>query len=203
MDQRLQTGQINPVMMIIGALIVATVAIPWYTHNELTNSEESVHAAWANVQSTLQRRADLVPALLKTVRQATEYESDTLESLAEQQARMLSRHAGAPPENGEELGSLANIDQQLAAGTRQLLTAVGSLPELRATDQFLQLQSQLEGTENRINVTRIRYNGAVRHYNSALRGYIGRHIASSLGLEPRPYFEASATAQNPVPMEFE
>lgn len=203
MDRRLQTGQVKLGMVLLSALLAAMVFIPWYTHNNLTNKEESVHSAWANVQSNLQRRADLIPALLKTVGRATEYESETLESLAEQQAQLLARHAGAVPEGDDDLNTLANLDQQLAAGSRQLLVVAGSLPELRATDQFLQLQSQLEGTENRINVARIRFNEAVRYYNGAIRGYIGRHIASSLGLEPRPYFQASAEAQSPVPMEFQ
>lgn len=202
MDRRIQTGRINVGMALLGALLAAMVFIPWYTHNDLTEKEESVHSAWANVQSTMQRRADLIPALLKIVDRAMEYESETLGSLAEQQARLLARHTGAAPEDGEELTTLANMDQQLAAGSRQLLVVAGSLPELQATDQFLQLQSQLEGTENRINVARIRYNEAVRYYNSAIRGYIGRHIATSLELDPRPYFEASAQAQSPVPMEF-
>lgn len=202
MDRRLHTGQVNTGVMLAIAVVAALIVIPWYTHNDLTDKEESVHSSWANVQSTLQRRADLIPALLKTVSQAMEYESETLESLAEQQAQLLARHAGAPPKD-EDLNTLADMDQQLAAGSRQLLVVAGSLPELRATDQFLQLQSQLEGTENRINVTRIRYNEAVRYYNGAIRGFIGRHVASSLGLEPRPYFEASAEAQSPVPMEFQ
>lgn len=202
MDRRLHTGQVNIGMMLAAALVAALVIIPWYIHNDLTDKKESVHSSWANVQSTLQRRADLIPALLKTVSQAMEYESETLESLAEQQAQLLASHTGAPPKD-EDLNTLAEMDQQLAAGSRQLLVVAGSLPELRATDQFLQLQSQLEGTENRINVTRIRYNEAVRYYNGAIRGFIGRHVANSLGLEPRPYFEASAEAQSPVPMEFQ
>lgn len=202
MDRRLHTGQVNTGVMLAIAVVAALIIIPWYTHNDLTDKEESVHSSWANVQSTLQRRADLIPALLRIVSQAMEYESETLESLAEQQAQLLARHAGAPPKD-EDLNTLADMDQQLAAGSRQLLVVAGSLPELRATDQFLQLQSQLEGTENRINVTRIRYNEAVRYYNGAIRGFIGRHVASSLGLEPRPYFEASAEAQSPVPMEFQ
>lgn len=203
MYRRLQTGQVTIGMVLVGALVAAMVFIPWYTHNDLTDKEESVHSSWANVQSTLQRRADLIPALLKTVSRAMEYESETLKSLAEQQAQLLARHAGAAPEGDEDLNTLANLDQQLAAGSRQLLMVAGSLPELRATDQFLQLQSQLEGTENRINVARIRYNETVRYYNGAIRGFIGRHVANSLGLEPRPYFEASAQAQSPVPMGFQ
>lgn len=203
MDRQLHAGQFNMGMVFAIALVAALVIIPWYIHNNLTNKEESVHSAWANVQSTLQRRADLIPALLKTVSQAMDYESETLGSLAEQQAQLLANHAGTPPEDSEELNTLANLDQQLAAGSRQLLLVAGSLPELQATDQFLQLQSQLEGTENRINVARIRYNDAVRHYNSAIRGYIGRYVANSLGLEPRPYFEAGTESQSPVPIEFQ
>lgn len=203
MDRWLQAGEVKLTMVFLGALVAATAIIPWYTHNDLTDKEESVHASWANVQSTLQRRADLIPALLKAVSQAMEYESETLGSLAEQQAQLLSRHSGAPPENSEDMKTLADLDQQLAQGSQQLIMRAGTLTELRATDQFLQLQSQLEGTENRINVARIRYNEAVRYYNGAIRGYIGRHIASSLGLDPLPYFEASAAAQGPVPMEFQ
>lgn len=203
MDRRTQTGQVSMGMVLVGTLVAAMVFIPWYTHNDLTDKEESVHSAWGDVQSTMQRRADLVPALLKIVDQAMEYESETLGSLAEQQAQLLARHTDAAPEDEEELNTLANMDQQIAGESRELLVVAGSLPELRATDQFLQLQSQLEGTENRINIARIRYNEAVRYYNSAIRGYIGRHVANSLELDPRPYFKASAQAQSPAPMEFQ
>lgn len=203
MNRKQQTGQITLGAALGIALVAALVVIPWYSHNELTDKNEAVHAAWANVQSTLQRRADLIPALLKTVSRAMEYESENLASLARQQAQLLGRHGSAPPAGSAELDALVDLDQQLAAGSRQLLMVAGSLPELRATDQFLQLQSQLEGTENRINIARIRYNQAARFYNSAVHGFIGRHVADSLGLEPRPYFEASAGVQNPVPMEFQ
>lgn len=204
MDHRLfsKTRRRTGYFFILIILAVA-VAIPWYTHNDLTEKKESVRAAWANIQSTLQRRADLIPALLKTVRETMEYESETLSNLAEQQAKMLSGHTSTPSASSDELRTLAAIDRQLAVGSRKLLLAAGALPELRATDQFMALQSQLEGTENRISVARIRYNNAVRHYNSAIEGFIGRHIADSLEYESKPYFEANSKAQTPVTLEFQ
>ncbi|MDX1757349.1 MAG: LemA family protein [Marinobacter sp.] len=191
----------NAFLWLIAAVVVAAIAVPWHTHNSLTGKDESVSSAWANVQSNLQRRADLIPNLLRTVSQAMEYESETLEALVEQQAELLARHQ-QPPADEAALNHIAEVDRQLSVSTQHLLARTAVLPELKATDQFLQLQAQLEGTENRINVARIRYNEAARDYNSAIRGFIGRYVAESLGMTPRPYFEASDDAGQPVEVVF-
>lgn len=188
-------------LWLITIVVATAIAVPWYTHNSITSRDESVSSAWANVQSNLQRRADLIPNLLRTVSQAMDYESSTLESLVEKQAEMLARHQ-QPPADGTALQDLANLDRQLSVSTQHILARAAALPELKATDQFLQLQSQLEGTENRINIARIRYNEAVRAYNSAIRGFVGRHVAEPLGLTSRPYFEASEGADQPVDVVF-
>ncbi|MDC0662926.1 LemA family protein [Marinobacter sp. SS21] len=191
----------NAHLGLIALVVAVAIAVPWYTHNSLTGKDESVASAWANVQSNLQRRADLIPNLLQTVSQAMAYESETLEALVEKQTEMLARHP-QPPADGAALQDIANLDKHLSVSTQHLLTRAAALPELKATDQFLQLQAQLEGTENRINVARIRYNQAVRDYNSAIRGFIGRHLAEPLGMAPRVYFEASDGAEQPVKVVF-
>lgn len=188
-------------LWLIVLIVALALAIPWYTHNSLTGKDESVSSAWANVQSNLQRRADLIPNLLRTVEKAMDYESETLEALVEQQAELLARHR-QPPADVAELNNIANLDKQLSISTQHILARAAVLPDLKATDQFLQLQAQLEGTENRINVARIRYNEAVRDYNSAIRGFIGRYVAEPLGMTARPYFEASDGADQPVEVVF-
>lgn len=197
-----QSGQGRASLLLITLVVVAFVAIPWYTHNSLTDKEESVYSAWATIQSNMQRRADLIPSLLQTVGKAMEYESETLKFIADRQSKALAKHVQSPPEDADALREIADLDKQVSVNTQHVLIQAAAMPELRATDQFLQLQSQLEGTENRINIARIRYNEAVRKYNSAIRGFIGRHVASSLALEPRPYFEASEDVSQPVKMDF-
>lgn len=189
-----------PLLLI--ASLVALVAVPWFTHNQLTEKQEAIAAAWADVESNLQRRADLIPNLIRSVQAYMSYESETLGGLAKQRSTVLNTKSGQPPASSAQAQEIARLDAEIAEGTRIILTRAANYPQLQASDQFLQLQAQLEGTENRINIARMRYNEAVREYNSAIQGFIGQHVAESLDMHQRPYFEAASGKQSPVTVDF-
>ncbi len=185
------------IILLVGALLVA---VPWLTHNRLVAGEERVAAAWADVESNLQRRADLVPNLVRSVQEHMTYESETLVRLVRERAAALSEALAEA--RGEDPARLAGLEAALSEQLGRLMRRAGEHPELRSGDQFLRLQAQLEGSENRINVARMRYNAAVREYNADLRGFVGRWVAEPMGLQPRDYFEASPDAAEPVELAF-
>lgn len=185
------------IILLVGAVLVA---VPWLTHNRLVAGEERVAAAWADVESNLQRRADLVPNLVRSVQEHMTYESETLVRLVRERAAALSEALAEA--RGEDPARLAGLEAALSEQLGRLMRRAGEHPELRSGDQFLRLQAQLEGSENRINVARMRYNAAVREYNADLRGFVGRWVADPMGLQPRDYFEASPDAAEPVELAF-
>ncbi|MDN3521499.1 LemA family protein [Halomonas ramblicola] len=185
------------IILLVGAVLVA---VPWLTHNRLVAGEERVAAAWADVESNLQRRADLVPNLVRSVQEHMTYESETLVRLVRERAEALSEALAEA--RGEDPARLAGLEAALSEELGRLMRRAGEHPELRSGDQFLRLQAQLEGSENRINVARMRYNAAVREYNADLRGFVGRWVADPMGLGPRDYFEASPDAAEPVELAF-
>ncbi|MBB3231882.1 LemA family protein [Halomonas stenophila] len=199
-SRRIDGGTVR--LLIIVLLGAVLIAVPWLTHNRLVDSEERVAAAWADVESTLQRRADLVPNLVRSVQQHMSYESETMVRLVRERADALS-DALATARDGADPARFAGLEAALSRELARLMRQAGEHPALRSGDQFLRLQAQLEGSENRINVARLRYNAAVRDYNGALRGFIGRWVAGSLGLVPRDYFEARPGAEEPVPVAFD
>lgn len=187
------------IFLLLGAVVVA---VPWVTHNRLVTSDERAAAAWADVESNLQRRADLVPTLVRSVQEHMRHESETLLSLVRERAAALGE-ALAEARETTAPERLAGLEAALAAELGRLMRRAGDYPELRSGDQFLRLQAQLEGGENRINVARMRYNAAVREYNAALRGFVGRWVAEPMGLQPRAYFEAEPEAGEPVELSFD
>jgi len=172
-------------------------------YNGLVRSEEAVNEAWGNVETAYQRRADLVPNLVNTVRGAADFEQETLEAVTSARARATSIQI-----SGAELGNQAQVEEFQAAQT-QLSGALGRLlfvsenyPQLRATEAFRDLQAQLEGTENRINVARSRYNAAVRSYNTDIRTFPGVLLSGPLGHTRRHPFEAEKGAEQAPEVDF-
>ncbi len=204
MDRSQRTMHQNPWGWAVLALtLLALVTVPWLTHNRLMARDEGVRSAWATLQSTLQRRADLIPALVQSVNRYMAYESETLGALSARRAEALQRAVSKPPRDTGALAKIAPLDARVASDARSLIAIADSHPRLRAADHFLALQAQLEGTENRINIARIRYNRAVREHNSAIRGYLGRYLATTLEMAPRPYFEADSGVTDAVSLEFQ
>jgi LemA protein len=195
--------------------LIGPAAAALWAHNAMIGQAESVEAAWAQVESNLQRRADLVPRLVEVVKRAMSHESEVLEDVARQRAAPLmavqgaleklsraqtaSRQeieslAGATPTDAASLASLVRRDAEVARGVQVVLAVAESYPSLRSSDQLLELQAQLEGSENRINAARMAFNAAVRDYNAALAQLPTSLVARAQGLERRPYFNASEGA---------
>ncbi len=179
------------------------------TYNGLVNRVEAADEAWGQVETAYQRRADLVPNLVDSVERFMEHERETLESVTEaREGEPLSKQLEAlkaarqsaqaerasAPTRAETLAKLKGSQQQLSERMTALMARFEAYPQLRSSDQFMRLQAQLEGAENRISVARQRYNQAVSDLNSALQRIPGRWIGQFAGFEPRAYFEADEGA---------
>lgn len=173
------------------------------TYNRLVTQDEQVEASWADVQSQYQRRADLVPNLVNTVRGAADFERETLESVTDARARATSINLSV-----DDLSDPAAMQQfqeaqsQLSGALSRLLAVSENYPQLRATDAFRDLQVQLEGTENRIATARRDYNRTVQSYNSAVRSFPTNILAGMTGFERRIPFEADEGAQQAPTVDF-
>lgn len=173
------------------------------TYNGFISAEEGVEQAWANVETQYQRRADLIPNLVNTVKGAANFEQETLTAVVEARASVnnikLSADDLADPGRVEQY---MNAQQQLGSALGRLLVTVERYPELRATEAFRDLQAQLEGTENRINVARRDYNAAVRDYNTRIRRFPASIVASMTGFDRRTPFEATPGSEQAPTVDF-
>lgn len=187
------------VAIVVGALVIGLLAMG--TYNRLVGLQEAVTSAWAQVENVYQRRADLIPNLVATVRGARDFEQETLTQVVEARARVGQVQVSGVPDQ-QELQRFAAAQDSLSSALSRLLVVVERYPELRATEAFRDLQAQLEGAENRIAVERHRFNQAARDYNTARRQFPAVLIAGLLGFGERPYFEAVEGAEVPPTVEF-
>jgi LemA protein len=174
------------------------------SYNTLVQGDEQVKTAWSNLQAQYQRRADLIPNLVETVKGAADFEQETLQSVTEARARATSIQVR--PEDLDDPQKLQQFQQaQSALGQSlgRLLAVSENYPQLQATQAFSDLQAQLEGTENRITVARRDYNEAVRRYNTTVRSFPTVVFASILGFSPRTAFEAEAGAEEAPDVSFD
>lgn len=167
--------------------------------------QEEVDAKWADVQSSYQRRSDLIGNLVETVKGAADFEQETLTAVVEARAKATSIQVDPSTASPEQLQSFEEAQGGLKSALGRLLVTVERYPELKATEAFMQLQAQLEGTENRINTARDRYNEAVKNYNSHIRGFWKSKALGFVADEPfekRNGFEASTEAQEAPQVNF-
>lgn len=187
----------------LGLLVVVGGAWAVSVANALVRLEQDVHEAWAQVQNVYQRRADLIPNLVETVRAFAAHERAVLEEVTRARAAatgvQLGPDALADPRAVERF---LQAQRELSSALGRLLVVVERYPELRSNQNFLALQTQLEGTENRIAVERRRYNEAVRAYNTRLRVLPGALVARVLGFQPKAFFEATPDAATPPRVKF-
>ena len=188
---------------IITIAIVAVVAI-WAVsaYNGLVNLDEGVANKWGDVETQYQRRADLIPNLVNTVKGYAAHEQETLESVIA--ARSNATQIKVDPENltPEKLAEYQEAQGQVTSALGKLLAITENYPDLKANQNFLELQAQLEGTENRINVARMNFNEATKKYNTAIRRFPKNILAGMFGFEKRSYFESqdgAETWQTPAP----
>lgn len=189
--------------LIITIVVIVLVAI-WgiSSYNGLVSMDENVSNSWANVETQYQRRSDLIPNLVNTVKGYAKHESETLESVMA--ARSQATQVKIDPSNctPQQLAAYQKAQGDVTTALGKLLAITENYPDLKANQNFLELQSQLEGTENRINVARKDFNDTAKKYNTSLRRFPRNIIASMCGFEKRNYFEAEAGAEKAPKVEF-
>lgn len=190
------------------ALIIIVVLIAFggcagcNTYNRLISADETVKQAWGNVETQYQRRADLIPNLVNTVRGAADFESETLEAVTSARAQATSITVDPADLTPERLAEFQAAQTQLTGALGRLLAVSENYPQLRATEAFRDLQVQLEGTENRINTARTRYNAAVAQYNRSVRRFPSNIFAGLFGFSPKASFEADKGAETAPTVDF-
>ncbi len=187
---------------IVVALVLGGVWLMG-TRNSLVSKDEEVRRAWSQVENVYQRRMDLIPNLVETVKGAAAFEQSTFTGLAEARARAGSIQV--TPElldDPEKFRQFEEAQRQLGAGLSRLMVAVEAYPELKANANFQNLQSQIEGTENRISVERKRFNDAVSTYNVSVRQFPGSFAAGMFGFREKPYFQSDAAAKEAPKVKF-
>ena len=190
------------VVVIVVILLIARYVVK--TYDRAVKYEEQVIAEWANVESSYQRRADLIPNLVSTVKGVKDYEQETLVQVIEARAKATSINIDPSKMSTESLQAFQQAQGELSSALSRLMVVVERYPELKANQNFLELQAQLEGTENRINVARIKYNDSVRLYNSHIRGLIKRWALNIAGgeFERRESFAAEKGSEIAPAVEF-
>ena len=189
--------------LIITIVVIVLVAL-WgiSSYNGLVGMDENVSNKWANVETQYQRRSDLIPNLVNTVKGYAKHESQTLEAVMA--ARSQATQVKIDPSNctPQQLAAYQKAQGDVTTALGKLLAITENYPDLKANQNFIELQSQLEGTENRINVARKDFNDSAKEYNTSLRRFPRNIIASMLGFEKRNYFEAEAGAEKAPKVEF-
>lgn len=179
---------------IAGALLLfAGFCITKY--NGLVEANAEVEKKWANVESVYQRRADLIPNLVATVKGYAEHEESTLQAVTDARTRATSITIDPATATPEQMEAWMAAQDEVSGALGRLLAVAESYPDLKANQNFLQLQAQLEGTENRISVERQKYNEAVKEYNVMVRRFPNNIIASMFGFDAKSMFEAQAGAE--------
>ncbi|MDD5896023.1 MAG: LemA family protein [Prevotellaceae bacterium] len=197
MNLKKQLGWIIPVALLV---VIILWAVSGY--NGMVSMDESVQGKWADVETQYQRRADLIPNLVSTVKGYAAHESETLESVVK--ARSEASSVKVDPENitPEKLAEYQKAQSGVSSALGRLMVIVEKYPDLKANQNFLELQSQLEGTENRINVARRDFNEAAKQYNTSIRRFPKNIIAGMFGFEKKAYFEAEKGAEQAPKVEF-
>jgi LemA protein len=191
------------ILVVILLAVVGVVVWGIGVGNQLVRSEQNVNEKWSQVQNVYQRRADLIPNLVETVRGFAAHERAVLDEVT--RARASATSIQATPElvnNPAALQKFQQAQSELSGALSRLLVTVERYPDLKANQNFLSLQSQLEGTENRIAVERRRYNEAVRDYNTQLRIFPGSLVASVRGFREKAFFEAVPGSETPPKVKF-
>ena len=187
--------------IIIGAVAVL-VLLGFGSYNGLVSKDEDVGKAWGNVESDYQRRADLIPNLVNTVKGYANFEKETLTQVIQARASATQVKIDANNLTPENLAAFQQAQGGLSSALSRLLVVAESYPDLKANQNFLDLQAQLEGTENRINVSRQRFNDTVNAYNKSRRTFPAVLFASIMGFKDKGYFKAEAGSEKAPEVKF-
>ena len=188
-------------------IIIAAIAVILFfwvkgAYNGLVKADEQVSAAWAQVENVYQRRADLIPNLVATVKGYAEHESSTLESVMAARARATQMTVDASDLNAESIAEYHDAQGELSQALGRLLMITENYPDLKANQNFRDLQAQLEGTENRIATERMKFNETARAYNTMVRSFPKNIIASMFNFDTKGYFKAEEGAETAPEVKF-
>src|SRR5882762_4076891 len=187
----------------VGIVIFLLILVPSCSYNGLVHKSQDVDQQWAQVQSVYQRRADLIPNLVNTVAGAANFEKSTLTEVTNARASVGRVNLPAAPSDPTRLAEYEQAQGQLSSALSRLLVVAEKYPELRATQNFRDLQAELEGTENRISVARQRFNDSVATYNTSIKSFPNVLYAGKMGFQAKPYFSAAPEAQSVPKVQFD
>lgn len=189
-------------------IIIAVVVFGMYSwvkgfNNTAINMKEDATKTWANVESSYQRRNDLIGNLVKTVQGAADFERGTLKDVIEARAKATSMNIDPSNLTAEQMAKFSEVQSGLSGALKSLLVTVERYPDLKANQNFLELQSQLEGTENRINVARDRFNEAVTPYNKHIKTFPNSLLAGILNFDDMAYYKSEAGSEKAPEVDFD
>lgn len=196
----MKRGTIIAIVVVVLLVMMGGCGVSRY--NKMVDMEVRTEQQWANVESAYQRRADLIPNLVNTVKGYADFEQETLTRVIEARAKATSVTLSPDNLSPENIQKFEAAQGELSSALSRLLVTVERYPDLKANQNFLQLQNQLEGTENRINVERNRFNEVVGNYNAYIRKFPNSLIAGFGGFDKKGFFEASSGAENAPKVEF-
>lgn len=188
--------------IIIIAAIAAIVGYCMSSYNTLVGQDEAVGTAWSNVENQYQRRVDLIPNLVNTVKGYASHEKETFEAVVSARAKATQTTVDIDNLTPEKIAAYQKAQGELGSALGRLLAITENYPELKANENFKELQAQLEGTENRISTERHKFNEVAKTYNTSIRRFPKNIIASMFGFEKRPYFEAQEGAEKAPEVKF-
>jgi LemA protein len=192
------------VLVVLGIFILIVIAIAGGSYNHLVKLSQAVDSQWAQVQNVYQRRADLIPNLVSTVSGAANFEKSTLTEITQARASVgqVKIDPNSAPTDPAKLAAFDQAQGQLSSALSRLMVVVERYPHLTATENFRDLQAQLEGTENRISVERRDFNLAVQNYDTAIKSFPAVFYASAFGFQYKPYFAAAPGAETAPKVQF-
>ena len=192
----------NIVLIVIGGLILLLGGCGCSGYNGLVRTDQNVKGKWANVESDYQRRSDLIPNLVNTVKGAADFEKTTLEAVVNARAQATQTKIDVTNLSPEKIAEFQKAQSQLSGAIGRLLVTMEKYPELKATDAFRDLQAQLEGTENRIKVSRNDFNSAVQEYNTSVKKFPMVLFSGMFGFKEKGFFAAEAGAEKAPTVDF-
>lgn len=191
------------IILIVIVVIILSIFF-WFknTYNGMVTMQENVSAQWSNVENQYQRRLDLIPNLVNTVKGYAEHEQNTLNGVVEARAKATQMQINLDNLDEATMKKLNAVQGELSTALSRLMAISENYPDLKANENFRDLQAQVEGTENRIAVERRKFNNTARAYNTSIRQFPQNMLAGMFGFTPKPYFEANAEAENAPKVEF-
>jgi LemA protein len=192
----------NIVLLSVLGLLVLLVGYGCNGYNGLVQKDQNVKGKWANVESDYQRRSDLIPNLVNTVKGAANFEQETITQVIEARAKATQTTVNAADLSPEKIASFQKAQGELSGAIGRLLVSVERYPELKATEAFRDLQAQIEGTENRIKVSRNDFNAAVQEYNTSAKKFPLVLFANMFGFTEKGFFTADAGAEKAPTVDF-